>query len=121
MKHYTPEHEWIEEAGKGSWRVGISNYAQEQLGDVITVELPEQGQRVAAGESCAVIESVKSASDIYAPVAGKIVALNAKLAANPELVNADAEGKGWLFRIEPDGEPDLAKLLDLASYQESLA
>ena len=121
MKRYTPEHEWIDAGSDGSYRIGITNYAQEQLGDVVTVELPEAGLQVTAGDACAVIESVKSASDIFAPITGTITSVNEPLVDSPELVNEDAEGKGWLFEIKAESEPELDKLMDLASYESSVS
>ncbi len=99
-KQYTRNHEWIEMAeDTGSWRVGITQYAQEQLGDIVMAELPDVGRTVVAGEECAVIESVKAASDIYAPLEGEITRINEDLAGSPELINEQAEGAGWLFEI----------------------
>ena len=102
-RKFTKDHEWIEPAEQqGRFRVGVTDYAQNQLGDVVAVELPKIGQQVEAGGECAVIESVKAASDIYAPIAGIITAVNDKLADAPELVNQEAEAGGWLFELEGD-------------------
>ena len=117
-KKYTKEHEWLEPAADGRWRVGITEFAQEQLGDIVMVELPETGRKVAAGDECAVIESVKSASDVYAPVAGEIVAVNEELADNPALVNEDAEGKGWLMEIALADSGAVGDMMDRAAYEE---
>jgi glycine cleavage system H protein len=112
---YTESHEWARLEGDGTVTVGITDHAQEQLGDIVFVEAPKAGRKVAAGEAVGVVESVKAASDIYAPVAGEIVAGNDALADSPEKVNADAYGS-WLFRIKPDNAADLANLLDAAAY-----
>ena len=112
---YTQSHEWARSEADGTVSVGITDHAQEQLGDIVFVEAPKAGRKVAAGEAVGVVESVKAASDIYAPVAGEIVAGNDALADSPEKVNADAYGS-WLFRIKPDNAADLAKLLDAAAY-----
>lgn len=110
---YLASHEWIAEDGT----VGITDYAQDQLGDVVFVELPEVGDEVDAGEQVAVVESVKTASDIYAPVAGTIVAVNEELEDSPELVNDEPYGEGWMFKIEPANPADRDELLDAAGYQ----
>ena len=116
-KQYTKEHEWLEPLENGRWRVGVTEYAQEQLGDIVMVELPEVGRKVAAGEECAVIESVKSASDVFAPVAGEIVAVNEELTDNPALLNEDAEGGGWLMEVIPDAAPDAGAMMDADAYE----
>lgn len=115
---YTESHEWARREPDGSVSVGITDHAQEQLGDIVFVEAPQAGRRVAAGESVGVVESVKAASDIYAPVAGEIVAANAELAAAPEKVNQDAYA-AWIYRIKPDNVADLEKLLDAAGYRSA--
>ncbi|PWB63146.1 MAG: glycine cleavage system protein H [Betaproteobacteria bacterium] len=114
---YTQSHEWARSEADGTVSVGITDHAQEQLGDIVFVEAPKAGRKVAAGEAVGVVESVKAASDIYAPVAGEIVAGNDALADAPEKVNADAYGC-WMFRIKPDNAADLAKLLDAAAYEK---
>lgn len=101
-KKYTQEHEWLEPLENGRWRVGITEFAQEQLGDIVMVETPEVGRKVKAGEECAVIESVKSASDVYAPADGEVTAVNEELADNPALVNESAEERGWLWEMTLD-------------------
>ena len=113
---YTEEHEWLRLDEDGSVTVGITDYAQEQLGDVVYVELPEVGQPVVAQEEAGVVESVKAASDIYAPVGGNVVAINSVLDEAPETVNEDPYGDGWFFKIEPDDEADLDELLNAEAY-----
>ncbi len=114
---YTKEHEWVTVSGEVA-TVGITEYAQEQLGDIVFVELPEAGRNVAAGEAVAVVESVKSASEIYAPVTGRITELNPALADAPETVNQDATGSGWLFRLQLADPAELEQLLDATAYAE---
>lgn len=121
MKHYTKEHEWIEAAGDGRFRVGITDFAQEQLGDVVSVELPETGRTLSAGEECAVIESVKAASDIYAPLAGEVAAVNDALSDNPALVNESPEENGWLWEMSVADESALSELMDEAAYRQFAA
>jgi glycine cleavage system H protein len=116
---YTESHEWVRREADGTVTVGITEFAQESLGDMVFVELPEVGRRVAKGEACAVVESVKAASDVYAPVDGEVTAVNAALAEKPELVNADAFA-AWMFRLKPAGTPDLGALLDAAKYQANI-
>ncbi len=117
---YTKEHEWLVPVGDGVWRVGVSDYAQEQLGDIVAVELPTADAAVTAGQACAVLESVKSASDIYAPIAGTIVKVNDQLEDSPEKVNASPTSEGWLFEIKAEGEVDLKEFMDLSTYQAGL-
>jgi glycine cleavage system H protein len=112
---YTSEHEWVR-LEENEAIVGVTDHAQDALGDIVFVELPEPGRRVAAGESCAVVESVKAASDVFAPLAGVIAAVNTALADDPALVNSAAEGEGWLFRIELDDTDDFGELLDAEAY-----
>lgn len=116
---FTASHEWIL-AGEEITPVGISEHAQSELGEVVYIELPTPGTRVAAGQSVAVIESVKAASDIYAPVSGEIVAVNGELAANTSLVNTDPYGAGWLFKIRPDRPEEIEALMDSTAYLASL-
>jgi glycine cleavage system H protein len=116
---YTKEHEWVRMDGDIA-TVGITDYAQEALGDVVFVELPEIGRDVAADEACSVVESVKAASDVYAPLAGKVVEINQTIIDDPSLVNTDAEGEGWFFRIEIDDTDAYDALLDEAAYTEYL-
>ena len=114
---YTKEHEWVRLDGDIA-TVGITDHAQEQLGDVVFVELPEIGRDVAADEACAVVESVKAASDVYAPLAGKVVETNQTIIDDPSIVNSDAEGEGWFFRIEIDDTDAFDALMDAAAYDE---
>ncbi|MCU0940462.1 MAG: glycine cleavage system protein GcvH [Burkholderiaceae bacterium] len=116
---YTESHEWVRRESDGTLTIGITDFAQESLGDMVFVEAPEVGRRVAKGEACAVVESVKAASDVYAPVAGEVVAANALLADKPELVNTDAFA-AWLFRLKPDNAADVESLLDAAKYQANI-
>jgi glycine cleavage system H protein len=112
---YTETHEWIKTEADGTLAVGITDHAQAVLGDIVFLELPPVGKRYAQGEACAVIESVKAASDIYIPVAGEVVAANDALVQSPEQVNADAYG-AWMFRIKPDNAGDIGSLMDAAAY-----
>ncbi len=116
---YTASHEWIRTEADGSVTVGVTDHAQEALGDVVFLELPETGRAVAAGEAIAVIESVKAASDIYAPVAGEIIAANQDAVDAPEAVNADAYA-AWLFKIKPANPADVDALLDAAGYEAAI-
>lgn len=115
---YAKSHEWARQESDGTVSVGISDYAQAALGDLVYVELPETGRSVSAGEACAVVESVKAASDIYAPVSGEIVAVNEELAATPELINNDPYGDGWMFRIRAADLAELDALLGADGYQD---
>ena len=119
---YTSEHEWVREPGEhaGSVRIGITEYAQDALGDIVYVSLPEVGASVEAGSTCGELESTKSVSDIYAPVSGEVVARNEALDATPELVNTDPYGGGWLFEVVPSGAAAPEGLMDAATYQASL-
>lgn len=99
---YTKDHEWLREQDDGNWAVGITDHAQTALGDLVFVELPEENTTVTAGDACAVVESVKAASDVYCPVSGEIASSNAALADAPELVNSDPYGDGWLFTVRPE-------------------
>lgn len=116
-KRYTKEHEWVVLDGDIA-TVGITDHAQEQLGDVVFVELPEVNREVVAGEACAVVESVKAASDVYAPLTGKVVETNSEIIDDPALVNSDAEGEGWFFRIELDDTDAFEALMDADAYEE---
>ena len=113
---YTQSHEWIRVEADGTLTVGVTDHAQEALGDVVFLELPEAGRKLTASEACAVIESVKAASDIYAPVAGEVIDSNQDAIDAPESVNADAYA-AWLFKIKPDNAGDVASLLDAAGYE----
>ncbi len=113
---YTKSHEWVRDEGDGTVTVGITDHAQELLGDMVYVEVPESGTEVMAGDACAVVESVKAASDVYAPLAGEIVDGNDVLAESPELVNSSPYDEGWLFRMKPENGVD--ELLDAEAYKE---
>ncbi len=113
---YAKTHEWARLLPDGSVEVGISEHAQAALGDLVFVEVPETGRVLAAGEGCAVVESVKAASDVYSPIAGSVIAVNLELAAAPELVNQDCYGRGWMLRLQPASTASLAGLLDAEAY-----
>lgn len=113
---YVASHEWIRVEADGTVTIGITDFAQAQLGDVVFVELPEVGAEVAAEQDIAVVESVKAASDIYAPLAGKIIAVNDALVDAPEMVNEDPYGKAWFFKMELANAADLNDLMDAAAY-----
>ena len=117
---YTDSHEWVSSEDNGNVRIGISDHAQEQLGDLVFVELPVVGDEINQGDPCAVVESVKAASDIYSPVSGKVMAINEDLDANPALINADPYGDGWLFELELIDSEELDGLKDAESYAGSL-
>jgi glycine cleavage system H protein len=112
---YTRSHEWVKSEADGTVTVGITFHAQEQLGDIVFIQNPEVGRKVKQGEECAVIESVKAAADIYAPVSGEVVAANQEVADSPERVNRDPYA-AWLFRVRPSSPGELAGLLDAAAY-----
>ncbi|GAA1246957.1 glycine cleavage system protein GcvH [Prauserella halophila] len=114
---YTEDHEWVAERGDGVVRVGITEYAQDQLGDVVFVDLPDPGGETAAGETVGEVESTKSVSEIYAPLDGEIVAVNAAVVATPELINGDPYGEGWLVELEVSDPATLDGLLDAEAYQ----
>lgn len=116
---YTKDHEWVRAEADGTATVGITDHAQAALGDLVFVELPKPGRRVKAGEACAVVESVKAASDVYAPLAGEVVAVNDAVTGKPEAVNQDAYA-AWLFRIKPDDAGAAAKLLDAKAYEAEI-
>jgi glycine cleavage system H protein len=118
-KRYTKDHEWVVLDGDIA-TVGITDHAQEQLGDLVHVELPELERAVAEGETCAVVESVKAAADVFAPLAGKVVEVNETIAEDPSIVNSDAEGEGWFFRIELDDTDSFETLMDQDAYDEFL-
>ena len=113
---YTKSHEWVRQEADGSVAVGITHHAQELLGDMVFVENPVLGRKLTQGEECAVVESVKAASDVYAPLAGEVVAANAEVENAPEAINQDAYA-AWMFKLKPDNAADLAGLLDAAAYQ----
>jgi glycine cleavage system H protein len=116
---YTAEHEWVRQR-EGVVRIGITDYAQDQLGDIVYVSLPEVGAAVAAGDAVGELESTKSVSDVYAPVSGTVSAVNDSLDGEPELVNSDPYGEGWLFEVEGTDAEAVAGLLDAAAYQASI-
>jgi len=118
---YTKSHEWLRAAPNGAVEIGISDHAQSALGDLVFVEVPEVGRALKAGEACAVVESVKAASDVYSPVSGKVTAANAALASQPELLNQDPYGAGWLFRLQTNAPIDGAPLMSAADYAKYLA
>jgi glycine cleavage system H protein len=117
---YTAEHEWVRAGAQGLLRVGITSYAQDALGDIVFVTLPEEGARVEAGQPCGEVESTKSVSDVYAPVTGTVVARNAALEASPELVNSDPYGDGWMFEVQVDDAEVVTTLLDAQGYRASV-
>ena len=117
---YTAEHEWIRDEGHGVVSVGITDHAQAQLGDLVFVELPEVGETLALGAECAVVESVKAASDVFSPLTGEVVAVNEALVDAPETLNQDPYGDGWIFKMKVGDPTELADLLDAAGYAEVL-
>ena len=117
---YTKTHEWARLDEDANVTVGITDHAQDLMGDIVYVELPEVGREVSSGEEVAVVESVKAASDIYAPVNGKVIAVNEQLQDEPELVNSGAEGDGWFLKITPGDPAEMEKLMDQAAYETFL-
>ena len=117
---YAESHEWMRAEGDGTVTIVITDHAQEALGDLVFIELPAVGRKLAKGEACAVVESVKAASDVYAPIAGEVVAANTAVTTAPESLNADAYGS-WLFRVKPDDANTLAGMLDAAAYEKLIA
>ena len=115
--YFTREHEWIRVDGDTA-TVGISDHAQQALGDIVFAEVPEAGRRVGKGEEAAVVESVKAASDVYAPVSGEVVEGNQAIAEDPSLINSDPEGEGWFFKLRLDDESELDGLMDEGAYRE---
>jgi glycine cleavage system H protein len=118
-KRYTKDHEWVQLDGDIA-TVGITDHAQEQLGELVFIELPAPEREVSAAEACAVVESVKAASDVYAPLSGKIAEINETIVEDPSIVNSDAEGEGWFFRMELDNTDDFDTLMDQDAYDEYL-
>lgn len=118
---YTKSHEWAKREADGTITVGITDHAQDLLGDMVFVELPKVGAELAAGKECGVVESVKAASDIYSPLSGKIVAVNDAVSDAPETVNKDAYGAGWMFKLQPANASDFDALLDAKSYEALVA
>ncbi|MDO5710614.1 MAG: glycine cleavage system protein GcvH [Micrococcales bacterium] len=117
---YTSEHEWVRSGQEGVVRIGITSYAQDALGDVVYVSLPTVGDELAVGDACGEIESTKSVSDLYSPLAGEVTAVNQTLDASPELVNSDPYGDGWMFELTVSDPGVVEELMDDATYQESL-
>src|SRR5512144_68926 len=117
---YTTQHEWARTEADGTVAVGITDHAQAALGDLVYLELPDVGRKLAAGDACAVVESVKAASDVYAPMGGEVIAVNAELTDAPEKVNEDAYA-AWFFKVKPSDTKDLAKLLDSKAYEALIA
>ena len=113
---YTKSHEWVRQGQDGAVEIGITDHAQSALGDLVFVEVPDVGRALRAGEACAVVESVKAASDVYSPLAGKVIANNAALASKPELLNEDPYGAGWLFRLQANGALNESGLLSPGAY-----
>jgi glycine cleavage system H protein len=118
---YTKSHEWVRTLSDGTLEVGITDHAQHALGDLVFVEAPESGRKLSAGEPFAVVESVKAASDVYAPVSGEVIAGNPALAGEPEAINSDPYGKGWLMKIRPGAGAPPATLLSAAEYEKLIA
>jgi glycine cleavage system H protein len=118
---YAKSHEWVRREDDGTVTVGITDHAQDLLGDMVYVELPDVGRQLAAGKECAVVESVKAASDVYAPIAGEVVAVNDAVTAGPDLVNKDPYGEGWLFRLKPADSAEIDKLLAPTDYERVVA
>ncbi len=119
-RYFTQDHEWVDVDGQVG-TVGISDYAQGQLGDIVFVDVPEEGKQLAKGDEAAVVESVKAASDVYSPVSGTVIEGNAALADDPSLVNSDAEAEGWFFKITLSDASELSELMDEAAYEAFVA
>jgi glycine cleavage system H protein len=117
---YTPSHEWVRLESDGTVSIGITHHAQDRLGDLVYVEAPKVGQAIAKGKECGVVESVKAAADLYAPISGQVVAVNEALSTSPEQVNQDAYA-AWMFRIKPSDRAELDALLDATAYQKVVA
>ena len=117
---YTDSHEWLRAEPDGSYTLGITAHAQDELGELVYVELPEVGRKLAKEEACCVVESTKAASDVYAPIAGEVVAVNEALADAPQTVNEKPFGEGWLFRLKPDNAGDVDRLLSAADYAKAI-
>ncbi|HEY0638080.1 MAG TPA: glycine cleavage system protein GcvH [Pseudonocardiaceae bacterium] len=119
-RKYTKEHEWVVRSGDDTVRIGITDHAQQQLGDIVFVQLPPEGESTGRGESLGEVESTKSVSDIYAPVGGEVVAVNSALDAQPDLVNTDPYGEGWIVELRMSDAAELEELLDADDYRELL-
>ncbi|MBV2121186.1 MAG: glycine cleavage system protein H [gamma proteobacterium symbiont of Stewartia floridana] len=120
-RRYAKSHEWIKDEGDGSLTIGITDHAQELLGDLVFVDLPEVGQSLDAGGDCAVVESVKAASDVYSPVSGEVIAINDALDGAPETINEDAFGDGWMFKVKASDMSELDGLMDAEGYDALVA
>lgn len=118
---YTKSHEWVRRESDGTVTVGITDHAQDLMGDLVYVELPEAGRKLTAGTECAVVESVKAASDVYSPVSGEIVETNSALSDTPETINKDPYGAGWMFKIRPSTPGEIDALLDAGAYNAQVA
>jgi len=118
---YTKSHEWVRVEADGTLTVGITDHAQDLMGDMVYIEAPEAGRKLAATKECAVVESVKAASDVYAPVSGEVTQANGGLADSPEIVNKDPYGDGWIFKMKPANKADVDKLLDAKAYEALVA
>ena len=118
---YTASHEWVRREDDGSVTIGITDHAQELLGDLVFVELPEVGSDMTAGDACCVVESVKAASDVYIPISGEITAVNEALADTPEIINDSAFDDGWLFKMKPSAQVELDELMDADAYEAEIA
>lgn len=118
---YTKSHEWVRTLPDGSVEIGITDHAQHALGDMVFVEVPEAGRKLAAGDACAVVESVKAASDVYSPLGGEVLAGNAALATQPELINSDPYGQGWILRLKPSAGASSGALMTSDAYQAEAA
>ncbi len=118
---YAKSHEWVKVEADGTVTIGITDHAQHALGDLVFVETPKVGRKLAAGESCAVVESVKAASDVYAPIAGEVIAVNDALTSAPEVLNTDPYVGGWMWKMKPANVADAAGLLDAAAYSATLS
>lgn len=118
---YTISHEWVRDEGDGTVTIGITDHAQELLGDLVFVELPEVGSELTAGDACCVVESVKAASDVYSPVTGEVIEVNETLLEAPEIINDSAFDDGWLFKVQLSAEVELDDLLDADAYEAEIA
>ncbi len=117
---YEKSHEWLRREADGTVTIGITDHAQAALGDLVFVDVPAVGRKLAVGDSCAVVESVKAASDVYAPIAGEVVAINESLSGSPEILNSDPYGAGWMWKMKPADAGAIDKLLDAAGYEAFL-
>lgn len=118
---YTESHEWVKLEDDGTVRIGITDHAQQLLGDMVYVELPEVEDSVNAGDECAVVESVKAASDVYSPVTGEVIAINEALIDDPSIINSDPYTDGWLFIVKPEDETEIDELMDSDAYSEQIS